>query len=83
MALDQLERVVTAWGVSPLVTPLGVLTIAGMLALHFVPPRWYRELRVRVSYAPAFAAAVIFALALVLVDALGPEGVAPFIYFQF
>jgi D-alanyl-lipoteichoic acid acyltransferase DltB (MBOAT superfamily) len=83
VALDLLERMVTAWGASPLVTPLVVLTIAGMLALQFVPPGWYRELRVRISYAPAVAQAVVFALALVLVDALGPEGVAPFIYFQF
>jgi hypothetical protein len=29
------------------------------------------------------AQAALFALAIVLIDALGPSGVAPFIYFQF
>jgi hypothetical protein len=60
-----------------------VLTIAAMLALQFVPSGWYRELRIQISHAPAVAQAVVFAIALVMVDALGPEGVAPFIYFQF
>ena len=77
-------RLFTDWGeASPLVTPLVVATVAGMLALQFVPAGWYRDARVRLSHVPAVAQAVLFACALVMVDAFGPAGVAPFIYFQF
>ena len=84
VAFDMLGRLFSDWGgASPLVTPLVVATVAGMIALQFVPSGWYRDLRVRLSHVPAVAQAVLFACALVMVDALGPAGVAPFIYFQF
>ena len=71
------------WGPVPSVTPLVVVLIAGSLATQYLPPD--RRLKLRVAFSrlrPAAMAAILGGLLLVI-DALGPEGVAPFIYFQF
>ena len=41
------------------------------------------QLMARFSRLPIPAQAVVLSLALLVVPAMGPEGVAPFIYFQF
>ena len=53
------------------------------LAMQFTPPDWPMQGARLVARAPGWAVAGVGAAAIVLVDALGPEGVAPFIYFQF
>ncbi len=53
------------------------------LAMQFTPPGWPRAIARRLGRAPDWAVAGAGAAAIVLIDALGPEGVAPFIYFQF
>jgi alginate O-acetyltransferase complex protein AlgI len=65
------------------VTLLVLIVVIAAVASQFVPTRipekaevWFGRL------APALQI-VALALGLVLVDALGPEGIAPFIYFQF
>jgi D-alanyl-lipoteichoic acid acyltransferase DltB (MBOAT superfamily) len=83
IAFDLLGGLATSWGSAPLVTPLAVLVIAGMIAWHFLPDEALDRAVVRVSHINPLAQAVGFAGGLVLVDALGPSGVAPFIYFQF
>jgi D-alanyl-lipoteichoic acid acyltransferase DltB (MBOAT superfamily) len=83
IALDMLGRIFTAWGSAPLVTPLVVLTIAAMIAAQFIPDDAFDRIVVRISHFNPLAQAVGFAGGLVLIDALGPSGVAPFIYFQF
>ena len=82
-AWEILGRMVTGWGASPAITPLLLLVIAGSIASQFVPPRWWERVQVSFSRLAPFAQAGTLALGLVLIDALGPEGVAPFIYFQF
>jgi D-alanyl-lipoteichoic acid acyltransferase DltB (MBOAT superfamily) len=66
-----------------LVTPLLVVTIAGMIAIQFIPSDWVTSAQARFSYYPLMLQALVLAVGLWVVDALGPSGVAPFIYFQF
>jgi hypothetical protein len=82
LAFDMFQQLFVG-GDAPLVTPLVVLTILGSLALQFVPAGFWSQFQGgfrRLAPAPQ---AFVLAIGLVLVDALGPEGVAPFIYFQF
>jgi len=83
-ALELIGRLFTAWGdSSPLVTPGLLLVIGGALLFQFLPKDVVRRFEVVFSrLAPAVQAASL-GVGLVLIDALGPEGVAPFIYFQF
>ena len=78
-----LGRMVTAWGPAPLVTPVVVLVIVAALAVQFVPRRVGEQLRITFSHYSPLAQGAALALALLVTDALGPQGVAPFIYFQF
>jgi D-alanyl-lipoteichoic acid acyltransferase DltB (MBOAT superfamily) len=82
-ALTVIERIFTAPGPAPLVTPLILFTIIGCVALQFLPA----GLRLRVSTAferiGAAPQAALLGVGLFLVNYLGPEGVPPFIYFQF
>jgi len=82
-ALHLLWRLLFGWGPSPLVTPLVLGTIAAALAVQFVPRAATRAALAEISRLPAWAHAVAFGAFLVLVDVLGPSGIAPFIYFQF
>jgi len=78
-----LWRMVSAWGPAPLVTPVVLLVIAGALAVQFVPRDVGERFRVTFSHYSPLAQGAALALALLVTDALGPQGVAPFIYFQF
>jgi hypothetical protein len=60
-----------------------LLVIAGALAVQFVPRGVGERLRVTFSHYSPLAQAAVLALVLLVTDALGPQGVAPFIYFQF
>jgi D-alanyl-lipoteichoic acid acyltransferase DltB (MBOAT superfamily) len=82
-ALHLLWRLLVGWGPSPLVTPLVLATIGGVLAVQFIPRAATRAALAELSRLPAWAHAVAFGAFLVLVDVLGPAGIAPFIYFQF
>jgi D-alanyl-lipoteichoic acid acyltransferase DltB (MBOAT superfamily) len=73
----------TRWGASGVVTPLVVLLIVAALAAQFVPPRVGNLFEWRVSRTPPVVQALGFTLVLLACNFLGPEGVAPFIYFQF
>lgn len=83
-AWELIERLFTAWGEpSPLVT-WGVLAAIGVgLGSQYLPRRLPLALMARFSRLPVPAQACVLAGALLLVSVLGPEGVAPFIYFQF
>ena len=73
-----------AWGEpNELVTPVIVLVIGLMLLSQFVPISRVRELQFEYGRLPWAVQGALFGVGLVLVDVLGPEGVAPFIYFQF
>jgi alginate O-acetyltransferase complex protein AlgI len=65
------------------VNPVVVLVVVGALASQYVPAARVAAVQARVSRWPALAQAAALAAVVVLLDVLGPEGVAPFIYFQF
>jgi alginate O-acetyltransferase complex protein AlgI len=82
-AFEVLGRLVSGAGGGEDVTLLLIIAVVGSIASQFVPPRiplraenWFGKL------APVLQIGGL-AVGLVLVDAMGPEGIAPFIYFQF
>jgi alginate O-acetyltransferase complex protein AlgI len=83
-AFSMLGRLVTGWtGQNSLVTPLVVGTIALMLALQFAPHATAERIMERVADLRPVAMGAVFAFVLFVISTLGPQGVAPFIYFQF
>jgi alginate O-acetyltransferase complex protein AlgI len=84
VAFDMIRQLFVAWGdPSPLVTPLVLLTVAAMLASQFVPERFPAKVQLMFSRTAPVVQGVILAGCFFLIDALGPTGVPPFIYFQF
>jgi len=83
-AVDVLARLATGWGEeAPLVTPLVVLAIGGMLLLQNLPRTPAVRLQLVVSRAGPVLQGAAFAIVLFVITAVGPSGVAPFIYFRF
>ncbi len=78
-----LGRLVFGWGPSPLVTPLAVLAIAAGIASQYLPDDW---LAAGEGVSPGRRPVVqggILGLVLLAITTLGPQGVAPFIYYRF
>ena len=74
----------TGWGESsPLVTSGVLIAIAVGIGSQYLPARIPRLVMARFSRLPVLGQATVLAVALMLTSAMGPEGVAPFIYFQF
>jgi alginate O-acetyltransferase complex protein AlgI len=82
-ALEILWRMLFAWGPAPLVTLPVLITIAASLAVQYVPRVFTKNLMGDISRLSPLVQAAAFGAFLVLVDILGPPGIAPFIYFQF
>lgn len=82
MATQMLQGL-TRPGPMVLLTPLMLALIIGGLAMHGLPPRAVEGVAMRLKSAPAITLGLLLGLAFLLVEALRPEGVAPFIYFQF
>jgi alginate O-acetyltransferase complex protein AlgI len=83
-AFSMIARLITGWGEpTVLLSPLIVITIAGMLALQYLPHRPALLLQRRVAGLRPAVMGVVFALVLFVIATMGPQGVAPFIYFQF
>jgi len=83
-AWDVIVRLFTAWGEpSPLVTGGVVAAIAVGIGSQYLPSRFPLAIMARFSRLPVPAQAAVLSLALLVTHAMGPEGVAPFIYFQF
>jgi alginate O-acetyltransferase complex protein AlgI len=64
-------------------TPLTLALIVGGLAMHWLPPRAVEGLAIRLRAAPSITMGLVIGVIILLVEAVRPEGVAPFIYFQF
>ncbi|HYI62095.1 MAG TPA: MBOAT family protein [Acidimicrobiales bacterium] len=78
-----LWRLVAAPGLGEAVTPMVLLVIAVSIGSQFVPTGWVDRAQAVFSRSAPAVQAVALAVGLLFVDALGPEGVPPFIYFQF
>jgi hypothetical protein len=81
-AFDVLGRIVGGTA-SAALNPMVVVVVAAMLASQFVPTGAVRRVRAGFSRWALPAQAIALAGVLVVVDVLGPQGVPPFIYFQF
>jgi alginate O-acetyltransferase complex protein AlgI len=53
------------------------------LGMHWLPSRAAEGLTARLKDAPSITMGLLIGAAFLLVEAVRPEGVAPFIYFQF
>jgi D-alanyl-lipoteichoic acid acyltransferase DltB (MBOAT superfamily) len=83
-AWEMITGLFSGWGqASPLVTSGVLLAIAVGIGSQYLPARVPRLLMERFARLPVLGQAVVLAFALMLTNAMGPEGVAPFIYFQF
>ncbi|MDQ3122074.1 MAG: MBOAT family protein, partial [Actinomycetota bacterium] len=72
------------WGEpSDLVTSGVLLAIAVGIGSQYLPRRLPLVLMARFSRLPVPAQALVLSVVLLATHAMGPEGVAPFIYFQF
>lgn len=70
-------------GPAVMLTPLVLTLIVGGLAMHWLPPRAIEGMAGRLKAAPSLTLGLLIGAAILLVEAVRPEGVAPFIYFQF
>src|SRR5262249_18864736 len=83
-AMDMLTRLLTRRAQpSPPVRGLLSVPPVAMLASQFVPEAVMQRIQVAFSTFPLAAQGASLAGCFFLIDALGPTGVAPFIYFQF
>jgi len=75
---------VAAFSLIELLLVLGVAaTIVIGIGSQYLPRRLPLQVMARFSRLPIPAQALVLSLALLVIHAMGPEGVAPFIYFQF
>lgn len=66
-----------------MVTPFLLTLIVGGLAMHWLPPRAVEGIATWMKPAPSLTLGLIVGATMLLVEAVRPDGVAPFIYFQF
>ena len=78
-----LGRLFTAWGRAPLVTPLVVITIVGTLALQYLPTGLVGRVQGEFARQRWVVQGAILGAVLLGITTLGPQGVAPFIYYRF
>jgi alginate O-acetyltransferase complex protein AlgI len=79
-----LQRLFDAWGQpSPLVTTSVVVAIVFGIGVQYVRPSALSWLELRFGRLATAVQAACLAGCLMVIDALGPQGVAPFIYFRF
>ncbi len=84
IAKTMLTRLVTAWGdPSPLVTGSVLLAVAVGVLMQYTPSRVLERSQIVLSRLSPVATGLVLAVGLLVIDALGPQGVAPFIYFAF
>lgn len=82
-ALDIFDRLLAGTQPSPLFTATLVAVIVAALLAQFVPTAGSERVRDGFGRLNPVAQVAMAAAVLTVVDAFGPEGVAPFIYFQF
>jgi hypothetical protein len=82
-AREMLWQLLTGWGPAPLVTPLLVATVVLMVAAQFVPPDAVARVQAAFGRLGPALQGVALAAGFLVIGVLGPQGVAPFIYFQF
>jgi D-alanyl-lipoteichoic acid acyltransferase DltB (MBOAT superfamily) len=82
-AWTMLTRLFTAWGPAPAVTPLVLAAIALGIGVQYVPKDLPERVQVAFSRFGTMAQGAVLGALLFVITAMGPQGVAPFIYFRF
>ena len=83
-AFDVLARLITGWAQpAVLVSLLLIAVIAVVIGLQWTPGSLSGRLQIAFSRLPPTVQGLALALVLFFITTLGPQGVAPFIYFQF
>jgi alginate O-acetyltransferase complex protein AlgI len=82
-AFEVLGGIVAGSQPNELVTSLLVVTVGLMLLSQLVPPRAVERVQARFTLLGPALQVALLAGALTVIDVLGPDGVAPFIYFRF
>lgn len=81
---EVIGRLVTgAWGVAGAVTPGVLLAILAGVGLQYVPDKFVARAEAGFSSMHPLTQGATLAISLLVIGALGPEGVAAFIYYQF
>ena len=78
-----LVRLFTAWGPAPAVTPLVLLAVAFGIGVQYIPKGLPERAEAAFARAGTLAQGAALGALLFVFSALGPQGVAPFIYFRF
>ena len=71
------------WAPPRVATPFLVGMVGFGLLMHFLPPRALERLGGIAKFAPSPALGVAIGMLMLVVEAIRPQGIAPFIYFQF
>jgi D-alanyl-lipoteichoic acid acyltransferase DltB (MBOAT superfamily) len=82
-AFDVLWQVVVGSGTDSGVTVLLIVVIVASIASQFVPESIPKRVELWFGRLAPILQIAALGVGLLMIDALGPEGVAPFIYFQF
>jgi D-alanyl-lipoteichoic acid acyltransferase DltB (MBOAT superfamily) len=83
-AWDVITQLFTAWGEpSPAITTGVVLAIAVGIGSQYLPARLPATIMASFSRLSPVVQGVCLGVALMVVSTMGPQGVAPFIYFRF
>lgn len=83
ISMDYLEGIFALRGGAFTATPLAVVLIAMGLGLHALPRDGSQQVAMRLRRMRAVPLAALAVAVLVAIEAMGPDGVAPFIYYQF
>lgn len=81
-AMDVLRGIFSGGSLDAL-TPVVLLLVLVGVGVQYVPRRLGTALETFVARQAPFAVGIAGAVGFLLIDAMGPEGIAPFIYFQF
>jgi D-alanyl-lipoteichoic acid acyltransferase DltB (MBOAT superfamily) len=81
-AFDVFRRLAVPGTVTLASAPVCIVLFLG-LGGQYTPSRWRNAFEIELGRWPALARGAALAVAIALIEILGPTGVAPFIYFQF
>ncbi|MDC7222155.1 MAG: MBOAT family protein, partial [Spirochaetales bacterium] len=83
LAADYFSGLAALRGGTGLFTPFTLLLLAIGLLIHYIPESWERALENQINRLSTILTALFSALYFLILQILAPEGMAPFIYFQF
>jgi D-alanyl-lipoteichoic acid acyltransferase DltB (MBOAT superfamily) len=83
IALDYFRAISAFHGGAQLLTPFLLALTVGAVAVHFMPGNGIEKMAGLMRDWPAVALGLVLGFGLLAIEMIGPEGVAPFIYFQF